>query len=113
MSVLKSIVDRLLGSGPISGTVSRWLSALGGRRFILSGGAGVATSFLSWHDKISGEIYRDVILGTVGLYIAGNTFQKVKQTDAAQNVEVARVSGADDCSPPTAGAVTGEATDGD
>lgn len=52
--------------------------SLGGRRFILSCGAGIVSSVLVWYAKITPEIYRDVILGTVGMYIAGNTFQKVR-----------------------------------
>lgn len=57
-------------------TIKLWVSALGGRRFLLSLGAGVVTTVLSWYAKITPEIYRDVVLGTVGLYIAGNTLQK-------------------------------------
>lgn len=60
------------------------IEALGGRRFILSCGAGVITSVLVWYAKITPEVYRDVILGTVGLYIAGNTFQKTRSTNAAE-----------------------------
>jgi hypothetical protein len=59
--------------------INRVISAIGGRRFLLSLGSGVITSLLVWYGKIDGSIYRDVVLGTVGIYIAGNTFQKVKQ----------------------------------
>lgn len=58
--------------------LGQWLTSLGGRRFVLALGAGVVTSVLVWYGKITPEIYRDVVLGTVGMYIAGNTFQKVK-----------------------------------
>lgn len=58
--------------------VRRVIEVLGGRRFLLSLGAGVVSSILVWYGKISPEIYRDVVLGTVGIYIAGNTFQKTR-----------------------------------
>lgn len=58
--------------------LGQWLVSMGGRRFVLAAGAGAITSVLVWYGKITPEIYRDVILGTVGMYIAGNTFQKVK-----------------------------------
>jgi hypothetical protein len=58
--------------------LERVLHALGGRRFLLSVGAGAFTTLLCWYGKIDGIIYRDVILGTVGAYIAGNVVQKVK-----------------------------------
>lgn len=60
--------------------IQRWLAATGGRRFLLSLGAGVISSILVWYGKIDGSIYRDVVIGTVGLYIAGNTVQKVRST---------------------------------
>lgn len=65
-----------------------WVAALGGRRFLLTVGAGIVTAILAWHGKITPEIYRDVVLGTVGIYIAGSTFQKNTQIKA--DVEVAK-----------------------
>lgn len=59
-------------------TLNRIIVALGGRRFILCLGAGIVSSILVWYAKISPEIYRDVVLGTVGAYIIGNTFQKTR-----------------------------------
>ena len=56
--------------------IGRWLTSLGGRRFLLSLGAGATSSILVWYSKITPEIYRDVVLGTVGMFIAGTTFQK-------------------------------------
>lgn len=56
--------------------LSQWLTSLGGRRFLLTVGAGVVTATLAWYGKITPEIYRDVIIGTVGLFIAGTTIQK-------------------------------------
>lgn len=62
--------------------VRRVMEAVGGRRFFLTVGAGGVTSILVWYAKITPEIYRDVILGTVGIYIAGNTFQKNSEVKA-------------------------------
>lgn len=73
--------------------VGSWFSALGGRRFLISVGAGAVTSVLSWFQKITPEIYRDVILGTVGAYILGNTVQKVKQATGQTTVQVAEITG--------------------
>lgn len=65
--------------------LGEWMVGLGGRRFFLSLGAGVVTSVLVWYGKITPEIYRDVILGTVGIYIAGNTFQKTQTIKAGSS----------------------------
>lgn len=54
------------------------LPTLGGRRFLLTVGCGIATTALVWFAKISGEVYATVIIATVGAYIAGNTWQKVR-----------------------------------
>jgi hypothetical protein len=54
------------------------ISTLGGRRFLLCAGCGLVTSLLCWFAKITGEIYAAVIIATVGGYITGNTWQKVK-----------------------------------
>jgi hypothetical protein len=56
------------------------LQAIGGRRFIATIGAGLATSLLQWCGKLdpAGATYALVVVGTVGAYIAGNTVQKVK-----------------------------------
>lgn len=64
--------------------IRKIISVVGGRRFFATIGAGVVTSFLVWHGKITPEIYRDVVLGTVGLYIAGNTFQKSRETQVTK-----------------------------
>ena len=50
----------------------------GGRRFILAMGAGITTTFLQWMGKLdaAGNTYMLTVLGTVGAYIAANTYQK-------------------------------------
>lgn len=54
------------------------IETLGGRRFLLTLGCGVATTMLTWFGKIDAATYSLVTLGTVGAYIAANTAQKVK-----------------------------------
>jgi predicted metal-binding transcription factor (methanogenesis marker protein 9) len=73
--------------------IRNWFAAFGGRRFVLSLGAGICTTLLAWYAKITPEIYRDVVLGTVGLYIAGNTVQKVKESVSDTTVQVAEITG--------------------
>lgn len=58
------------------------IASLGGRRFLLSIGAGAIPSLLVWGGFISDTVYRDIILGTVGAYIAGNTIQKASEIKA-------------------------------
>lgn len=56
------------------------LTRAGGRRFVLTLGCGMACTGLVWYAKLDGLVFRDIILGTVGVYIASNTYQKVKGT---------------------------------
>jgi hypothetical protein len=51
---------------------------IGGRRFIMTMGCGIACTVLVWHSKISDAIFRDIVIATVAAYIAGNVVQKVK-----------------------------------
>lgn len=53
------------------------LENIGGRRFLMAMGAGVTATVLVWFAKISGDVYQWIVLGTVGVYVAGNTAQKV------------------------------------
>jgi hypothetical protein len=54
---------------------ARSITALGGRSFLLCVGSGLMTTLLCWHAKIDGNIYRDVILGTVGAYIVNTVMR--------------------------------------
>jgi hypothetical protein len=60
------------------------LTAVGGRRFVMTMGCGVACTALVWFTKIDGTIFRDIIIATVAVYIGGNTLQKIKGTADAQ-----------------------------
>lgn len=56
------------------------IGALGGRRFLMTLGCGVATTALQWFGKLdaAGATYAMVTIATVAAYITGNTVQKVK-----------------------------------
>lgn len=62
--------------------IAERLTGLGGRRFVLTLGCGVATFILCWNGKISGEVYATVTIATVAAYITGNVTQKIKAPDA-------------------------------
>jgi hypothetical protein len=69
--------------------IGRLLYAIGGRRFLLTLLVGAATTVLTWYGKITDSIYRDVILGTVGIFIGGTTLQKNTQIKATGSTNVA------------------------
>jgi hypothetical protein len=54
------------------------LTQYGGRRFLLTVGCGGVCSILLWFGKLSDPSFTTIILGTVAVYIAANTTQKVK-----------------------------------
>lgn len=53
-----------------------FIDAAGGRRFLMVIGAGIVDTVLLWFGKLAGGEYVTVTLATVGVYIAGNTYQK-------------------------------------
>lgn len=68
--------------------IGQLLYVIGGRRFLLTMAVGAATAVLTWYGKVTDIIYRDVILGTVGIFIAGNTFQKSTQIKTTGTTKV-------------------------
>lgn len=54
------------------------IGSLGGRKFFMAMGCGIVNTVLVAMKFIDGPIYRDIILGTVGVYIIGNAYQAVK-----------------------------------
>jgi len=50
----------------------------GGRRFLLTVITGIASVILVAMKSIDGAVYASVTLGTVGVYIAANTHEKIK-----------------------------------
>jgi hypothetical protein len=70
------------------------LERIGGRRFLLTLGCGIATTVLQFFGKLdpAGSTYALVVIGTVGAYITGNTVQKVKAPNGTNNRQLARDS---------------------
>lgn len=64
-------------------------NTVGGRRFFLAFGAGVMTTILQWFGKLdpSGNTYSWVIIGTVGAYISGATFEQIKSKPNNQDTD--------------------------
>jgi hypothetical protein len=60
------------------------LDTVGGRRFLMTMGCGIACTFLVWNAKIDGNIFRDVVIATVASYIAGNVYQRKVEAGAPQ-----------------------------
>jgi hypothetical protein len=50
--------------------------AWGGRRFLMVMGCGVVCTVLVWYGKISDEVFAATVLGTVGVYVGGNVYQR-------------------------------------
>lgn len=58
---------------------------LGGRRAAITLGCSFVCTALVWFGKIDGAIFRDIIIGTVGLYIGGNTWEAVKSARTSES----------------------------
>lgn len=58
----------------------------GGRRFLVTIGAGTFTTILQWFGKLdpSGTTYAMVVIGTVGAFITNNTWQKTSTAKAVK-----------------------------
>lgn len=55
------------------------IESIGGRKFVMTLGCGLATTALTWFGKIDAATYSLVIVATVGAYINGNVVQKKVQ----------------------------------
>lgn len=51
---------------------------VGGRRFLLTVSTQAISSILLWYGKLTPDAYSMIVLGTVGVFIGANTYQKVK-----------------------------------
>jgi hypothetical protein len=56
---------------------------VGGRRFLLTVGAGIVHTILLLADKLSGEQFVMLTMSTTAVYIGANTYQKAKETASA------------------------------
>lgn len=52
---------------------------VGGRRFLLTVGAGLVHTLLLWFGKITGEQFVMLTMGTTAVYVGANTYQKSKE----------------------------------
>lgn len=59
-------------------------NALGGRRFLLTLGCGIACTGLVALGNISDTTFRDIIIATVAAYITGNTAQKISSRNSGE-----------------------------
>lgn len=58
--------------------MSDLIESAGGRRFVMTMGCGIVCTILVVLGHITDVIFRDTIIATVSVYIAGNTTQKIK-----------------------------------
>lgn len=73
-------------SAEVTPKVRDMIETSGGRRFLLALGSGAATTALQWFGKLdpAGSTYAMVVIGTVGAYVMGNTYQKVKAPEVTK-----------------------------
>ena len=66
--------------------IARAMENSGGRRFILTMGAGITTSLLQYLGKLdpAGTTYAMVVIGTVGAFITNNTWRKTSTAKAVK-----------------------------
>lgn len=72
------------------------LDTFGGRRFLLCVGCSAVCSVLLWFGKLTDGNFTVIIMGTIGAYVAGDTFQRnseikadVQKTAAQAQVDAA------------------------
>ena len=57
-------------------------TTIGGRRFLLTCSTQILSSWLLYSGHLTSDAYSMIILGTVAAYIAGGTYQNVKDKNA-------------------------------
>ena len=62
------------------------IQTIGGRRFLLTVGSGIAASLLQWYGKLdpAGSTYALVVIGTVGAFISGNVIENKHNVQAGK-----------------------------
>jgi hypothetical protein len=78
--------------------IVNWLKKLldtidGDERFIMTLGSGMVNTLLVHQQIISDLIYRDIILGTVGVFILGSAYTAGVQIKQEAQVELAEATG--------------------
>jgi len=61
-----------------------YLERHGGRRFLLTLGSLIISSFMLWFGKIDQEVYGYLCFLTTGAYISGNVWQKKIESGSPQ-----------------------------
>lgn len=79
-------------------SIASWLKEMldsidGDERFLMTLGAGMVNAALRVGDFISGEIYRDLTLGTVAVFITGSAYTTAVQMKQKANMAIAESTG--------------------
>lgn len=64
--------------------LAAWRDAFGGKRFLLTLGAGLVDAILVWFGKITSGDFVLVTAATVGAFIAGESYHKAKTGAASE-----------------------------
>lgn len=64
------------------------IESAGGRKFLLVLLVTVASTALTWFNKVDGATYSLVTIGIVGAFITGNVIQTIKTGTSTTNLEV-------------------------
>ena len=59
-------------------TIEKWMLAIGGRRFIMTMGAGMVHGVMLVLGYMNEQTYMTLTISTVAVYIGANTTQKIK-----------------------------------
>lgn len=60
-----------------------WMAAGGGRRFLMTVGAGIVHTALLVFKYINEQTYLTLTISTIAVYIGANTTQKIKEIKSA------------------------------